>query len=951
MIVKKNFVRLALFGLMVISGAAYSQLQPACPNANFAQGGFNNWTGYTGNLVTAIGAIPVVWDPFQVNGVVSGRHTIITSAGVDPYTCGGLQILPTGSFVVARLGNDGTGAECEAMRYTLNVSTDNALLTYKYAVVTSSLAGIPHSAEEQPGLKIRITDQSGNVVGGGCGAYDVYSGQPGQNFQVCPMGGDDINWLNWSTAVLDLTPYIGQAVQVEFVTNDCSQSGHFGYAYVTMSCQPLELTVQYCEGANNAVLTAPAGFNQYAWSTGATTPSITIPNPVTGSAYSCTLTTVTNFGSCSAQVDVQVEPTVIVPNYTYTQACGQLNVQFTNTSTVNNNNIVANMWNFGDNSTSPQFNPNHTYATPGVYNVRLVTYETAGCRDTIIQQVTVKSIPTADFNAPNACMLAPVTFTNASTDLINQAMTYSWDFGDGTPLETAPNPTHIYQNAGTYTVTLIATNLDGCTHTRVRTITVYPLPPVEAGVDQQLCPYTPMTLSGSGAISYTWNNGAVNATPFIPAVDGKYIVTGTDANGCINTDSLMVTFLPSPAVSAGPDVTVCENTPVTFAGTGTATSYTWNNGITDGQAYTPAVGTYQVVVHGYDASNCFGLDTAVLVVNPLPNVNAGPDQVICQGSAATLAGSGAASYAWDNGVTDNVPFSPTSDLTYTVTGTSAAGCTNTDQVTVSIEAPVIFAITTGLEPACEPHTAMIFNHSAGTPSVNTQWVFGDGNTLSSINDTVTNLYENQGCFDLSITSTTALGCVWSQSYPGFICVYPNPHANFTANPGVISVIAPESDLINSSTGATQYIWDFGDGTEVSNEFSPTHTFVVDPEQNFSVTLVAISEHGCVDSITKVILMEKGVILYAPNSFTPDGNEHNPVFLPIVTSGVDKNQYELEVFNRWGEIVFSTTDTEEGWDGTYKGIACKEGLYSWKITYKTSSSDEKREQLGHVNLLR
>jgi gliding motility-associated-like protein len=71
----------------------------------------------------------------------------------------------------------------------------------------------------------------------------------------------------------------------------------------------------------------------------------------------------------------------------------------------------------------------------------------------------------------------------------------------------------------------------------------------------------------------------------------------------------------------------------------------------------------------------------------------------------------------------------------------------------------------------------------------------------------------------------------------------------------------------------------------------------------------------------------------------------------VTSGVDKNQYELEVFNRWGEIVFSTTSTEEGWDGTYKGIACKEGMYSWKITYKTSSSDEKREQLGHVNLLR
>lgn len=935
MIVKKNFVGLMLFSLILMTGAAYSQMQPACPNANFSQGGFNNWNGFTGDYT----------NPFAVPGIVSGRHTIISSPGVDPYTCGGLQILPPGSFVVARVGNSATNAEAEAIRYTMPVTIDNSLLIYKYAAVLENPSG--HGPNEQPRLSIKVLDQSGNQIGGACGVYDVYGGQPGQNFQVC----GDVTWLNWSTAALDLSSFIGQTIQIEFATRDCSLSGHFGYAYVTMSCQPLKLTVQYCQGTNNAVLTAPTGFSSYLWSNGATTPTITIPNPVTGTTYSCQLTTLTNTGSCSVSVDVEVQPTVVQPNYTYTQNCGQLNVQFTNTSTVNNNAIVANFWNFGDNTTSTQTNPNHTYTTPGVYNVSLISYETAGCRDTIIQQVTVKSIPTADFAVPNTCMLSPVTVVNTSTDLINQSMTYSWDFGDGTPLETSANPTHIYQTAGTYTITLIATNTDGCTHTRVRNITVYDLPPVEAGVDQQLCPYTPMTLNGSGAISYTWNNGAVDGTPFIPAVDGKYIVTGTDGNGCVNKDSLMVTFLPAPVISAGPDVTVCENTSVTFTGTGTATTYTWDNGITDGQAYVPNVGMYTIVLQGYDASNCFGLDTVMLTVNPLPNVDAGPDQIICEGSSTVLAGSGASTYAWDNGVTDNVSFSPASTLTYTVTGTSAVGCENTDQVVVAIEEPITFAISPASGPACEPFTAMIFNNSTGTPSVNTQWSFGDGNTLSGLNDTVTNLYENQGCYDVSITSTTALGCVWTQSYPSFICVYPNPHAAFTANPGVISVISPESDLVNLSTGATQYIWNFGDGTEISNEFSPTHTFVVEPEQNFSVTLVAISEHGCVDSITKVILMEKGVILYAPNSFTPDGNQFNPVFLPIVTSGVDKNQYELEIFNRWGESVFKTNDTLEGWDGTYKGIACKEGMYSWKITYKTSSSDEKREQLGHVNLLR
>lgn len=920
--------------LLFLQVHVFAQIQPACPNANFAMGGFNNWSCFTGTFA----------NPFAVTGSVSGRHSLISTPGVDPFSCGGLQMIPSGSFISARLGNSNTGAEAEAMRFSIPVTIDNALLIVKYAAV---LEDPGHSPADQPRFTFQILDQLNNPINSSCGVYDVYGGQAGQNFQVC----NGVSWLNWSTAAIDLSAYIGQTIQVEFQTRDCNQSGHFGYAYVTMTCQPLKLNLQYCQGNNTATISAPPGFSSYLWSNGATTPSITVPNPTAGTIYTCQLTTITNSGTCTVNVQVEVQPTVVTPNYTYTQNCGSLNLQFTNASTVNNSNtIVANLWNFGDGTTSTQANPNHTYATPGVYNVRLISFASSGCKDTIIQQVTVKSIPTADFTAPNTCVLDSIHFTNSSTDLIGQQMTYAWDFGDGSAISTLPDPSHVYTDDGVYTVSLTATNADGCDNTRTLNVTIYDLPAVNGGPDVSACPYTDITLTGSGAIAYTWTNNAQNGVPFIPSLDGPYVVEGTDALGCSNTDTVVVTFLPAPVVSAGPNVTVCENTPVTFSGAG-ATNYTWTNGVIDGQAYTPLVGTYTLVMQGFDGSGCFGLDTTILTVNPLPVVNAGPDQIICTGASATLAGSGAQTYVWDNNVIDNVPFQPTSSATYTVTGTSAQGCVNTDQVDVVIELPISIAIGTLSQSGCEPYEATLFDNSTGTPAVTTTWNYGDASSESTLADTVNHTYLNDGCYSVTLTSTTALGCVWDSTFVDFICVYPNPVANFSASPGVISVISPESQMTNSSIGANFYQWNFGDGTEVSNAVNPSHTFIVEPQQNFYVTLVAISEHGCVDSITKLILMEKGVILYVPNTFTPDGDNFNPVFLPIVTSGVDKNQYTLEIYNRWGELVFSSHDVKEPWDGTYAGQMCQEGQYTWKMTFKTSSSDEKQERVGHVNLIR
>ncbi|MBI4646661.1 MAG: gliding motility-associated C-terminal domain-containing protein, partial [Bacteroidia bacterium] len=191
-----------------------------------------------------------------------------------------------------------------------------------------------------------------------------------------------------------------------------------------------------------------------------------------------------------------------------------------------------------------------------------------------------------------------------------------------------------------------------------------------------------VTLSGSGAVSYTWDNGVTDGLSFTPVATLTYIVTGTDVNGCTNTDTVLITVNSLPAVNAGIDQTVCEGTSVTLSGSG-AVSYTWNNGITNGVAFTP-VATLTYTVTGTDVNSCTNTDAVLVTVNSLPAANAGIDLTVCAGTSVILSGSGAVSYTWDNGVTDVVAFTPTATTTYTVTGTDAIGCMDTDDVTVTV---------------------------------------------------------------------------------------------------------------------------------------------------------------------------------------------------------------------------------------------------------------------------
>ncbi|NBX39329.1 MAG: hypothetical protein EBR54_07970, partial [Flavobacteriia bacterium] len=224
---------------------------------------------------------------------------------------------------------------------------------------------------------------------------------------------------------------------------------------------------------------------------------------------------------------------------------------------------------------------------------------------------------------------------------------------------------------GTQIYTVTGTNANGCSNTAQVTVTVNPSPNVSAGSNQSVCAGSPVTLSGSGASSYTWSNGISNGVPFVPVATQTYTVTGT-ANGCSNTAQVTVTVNPIPNISAGADQSICSGDPVTLNGSGGST-YQWNNNVVNGQAFTPNQSA-NYVLNGTDSLGCQGTDTVVVTV--------------LENATSTLTQTALDSYTL-NGQTY------TQSGTYTQTVPAANGCDSTITLNLTLNFTGIYELGTG----------------------------------------------------------------------------------------------------------------------------------------------------------------------------------------------------------------------------------------------------------------
>lgn len=176
-------------------------------------------------------------------------------------------------------------------------------------------------------------------------------------------------------------------------------------------------------------------------------------------------------------------------------------------------------------------------------------------------------------------------------------------------------------------------------------------------------------------------------------------------------------------------------------------------------------------------------------------------------------------------------------------------------------------------------------------------------------------------------------------------------ASFFIDGANLTTLNTDVTFVNTSDGANSFIWSFGERLAGSFEESPTYSYPSDESTSYTVTLIAINQAGCADTLIRPIVFQEELIYFMPNTFTPDGDEHNQIFQPVFTSGYDPYDFSLLIFNRWGEIIFESHDATFGWDGTYNGRYVQDGSYTWKLEFKLISSDERRIDTGHLNMIR
>ncbi len=655
-----------------------------------------------------------------------------------------------------------------------------------------------------------------------------------------------------------------------------------------------------CAGSSTT-LTA-SGTGNFSWSSGGTSAAETV-SPAATTSYTVDVTDANGCtGTNSVTVTVNPLPSVSISGTTSICTGGST------TLTAAGGGTYA--WSSGGSSAAETVSPSTTTS----YTVNVT--DANGCSDSSVATVTVNPAPAITISG-NTSICAGDSTTLTATG----GGTYAWSSGG-----TAASETVTPSSATTYSVTV--TDPGGCTGTDSVTVSVNALPTLSVTGNTTICAGASTTLTASGGTSYSWSSGGTSAGETVtPASTTTYTVTATDVNGCTGSDSVSVTVNPLPVPSITGNTTICAGASITLTATGGGT-YAWSSGgSAAAETVSPAsTSTYTVTVT--DGNGCTATATSTVTVNALPNAAITGTTSICTGQSATLTAAGSGNYAWSTGATtSSITVTPAVTTTYSLTVTDpVTGCANTSTSTVNVLGQPVASIT-GNTTVCEGEPATLTAQGGSTYA----WSNAQTSATISVTPSATTTYSvivsNGSCSDTAS-----------------IQVVVNPAPAVNAGPNQTIAWGNSTTLTATAPAGSTYYWYPSTGLSCTNCANPDAS----PDVTTTYCVVATTAAGCSDTacVTITVDVTCGQV-FVPNAFSPNTDGQNDV---LFVEGNCIVEMSFQVFDRWGEKVFESTDRATGWDGTYKGSSALTGVYVYQLT-ATLVTGEQVTKKGNIALIR
>lgn len=897
--------------------------------------------GQTATL-TVTGATNYTWNPGSVSGnsytIAPGTNTTVSIIGANG-TCtsstsasvtigSGISISVNSATICA--GQTTTLTAIGATSYTWDSGSNSSSITvsptsttiYTISGTSGICSGINTSTVtvvNQPTISVSSTSiclgSSANLTVSGATSYTWEPGSlSGASISVSPtvsttytITGSNGICTNTSTAIVSVT--------------NCASSCSFSLGNDTAFCSPLNYTIN-----------GPVGYNTYSWSPGnSTNQNLTITS---GGTYTCTATIYSNDlitnGNFSAGNTGFTTSYAVGTGGTW----GPVSNAGTYSITTNPNLAHTNFFSFGDH-------------TSGTGNMMVING--ASTANTVVWSETISIVPNTNYNF-SAWVASTENLTAGDEAQLQFSINGSLVGSVFNAPLTGGNWVNFFTNwnsgANTSaTITIVDQNTIGnndfalddiffqqiCTHSDEITITENVTPTVTAiASNSVICNGNTTSLIGGGASTYTWSGGITNGTVFSPTVTSTYTVIGASAAGCTNTAVQTITVNSVPTLSVT-NASICSGQTATLSVTG-ANTYTWSNG-SNGSSISISPNTTTIItVSGTDVNGCINtsITSATVSVTSTPTISVNSTSV-CSGQSATLTATGATNYTWStsqNGASINV--NPTNTTTYSVTGDNG-GCSTSTTAVVTVDNTILSTYSIAVS-TCPSQTVALFG--AGTNSSTTTYTWSNGvntysQTVAPINTTtyVVNGSSISGCPALSGTVIVNVNSI---------------SASFSGLDNSIMNVGETLSLTNTSTGATSVLWDYCEGTSISNQI----TIPLSDTGTCCIKLIATNA-TCSDSITKCVTIIKEAVVIIPNVFTPNGDTKNDLF-KIQSSGL-KN-LNCIIYDRWGLKMYEWDGINGYWDGSTKTGLAPDGTYFYIINY-TDLKDKATTEKGYLNLFR